>query len=301
MSGNAAPALTVVVPSVNGWGDLRGCLEALDRERASLPMEVIVPERCGREVREAIASVFPWVRTLPVPVGTPIPVMRAAAFAAAVAPTVAVIEDHVLVPSGWVRRISEARTDRARVVGGGVINAATKSTVDWAAFLCEYSQSARSAPPGPAIWLTGNNTAYDRALLMEFQSEIASGRWEDHLHDAMRRRGVTLWSRPDIVVQHKKHYTIREYAGQRFLISRAYAGTKLVDADPVRRFAYVLRTLVLPPVLLWRIVTRTLRSGTLRVPLLRALPLIAFFVIVWGAGEATGALAGEGDALARVT
>ncbi len=30
------PALSVVVPSVNGWSDLEGCLAALEREHATV-------------------------------------------------------------------------------------------------------------------------------------------------------------------------------------------------------------------------------------------------------------------------
>ena len=181
------------------------------------------------------------------------------------------------------------------------MNAATDRIIDWAAFLCEYSQLVAPREAGPATWLTGNNTAYDRALLVEFRSVVESGNWEDHLHDALRRRGIELWSRPDIVVEHKKHYTIREYAGQRFLASRALAGARLTGAGPLRRFVYGLRTLTLPPVLCWRVASRTWRSGLHRAELLRSQPLIVIFVVAWAAGEFVGAWLGGGDALSKVT
>ena len=301
MSDPEVPALSVVVPSVNGWQDLEGCLLALDRERAGVPLEVLVPERCGAGVRDAITRRYPWVRLLPVPPGTTIPRMRALAFAGARAPTVAVLEDHVLVPTGWSRQIIGARSVGIRVVGGGIINAAVDRTVDWAAFICEYSHLMAPLTAGPAEWLTGNNTAYERSLLEECRDVVQAGRWEDVLHRELRRRGVVLWCRPDIVAYHKKHYTVGEYVSQRFLYARAYAGDRMKGHGFGRRLGYGLLAAALPPVLLTRIVSRVWRSGSHRGELGRSLPLLAVFVTAWGLGEVVGGWFGEGDAMSKVT
>jgi hypothetical protein len=258
------------VPSVNGWQDLEGCLAALEQERASLALEVLVPERCGQVVQDAVAQRHPWVQ-------------------------------HVLVPAGWACQIAAARRDGVRVVGGGVVNAATERIVDWAAFLCEYSHLMAPLSPGPAEWLTGNNTAYERALLEECRDVVETGRWEDVLHEAFRRRGVVLWCRPDIVAHHKKHYRVGEYLSQRFLYARAYAGDRVKGASIGRRVAYGLLAFGLPPVLLARIVSRIWRSGAHQAELARSLPLLVLFVTAWALGEVAGGWLGEGDALARVT
>ena len=300
MTETGAAALSVVVPSVNGWSDLRECLAALEPERRE-GLEVLVPERCGPPVREAVTREFAWVRLLPVPPEATIPEMRARAFAAATAPTVAVLEDHEQVPAGWAAAILSARRDGARVLGGSVVNAATERMVDWAAFICEYSQLMAPLPAGPAEWLTGNNTAYDRALLLEFHTVLEAGLWEDALHAAIRRSGVTLWCRPEIRVLHKKHYSVSEYLSQRFLYSRAYAGSRLSRAAWWRRIGYGLLALGLPPLLLARIGSRVWRGGQHRGELLRALPLLGLFVVAWALGEVAGAWLGAGDAPSRVT
>ena len=296
----AQARLAVVVPSVNGWSDLSACLSALDRERASCDLEVLVPERCGVEVRTATAMRFPWARVFPVSRATTIPQMRALAFRESTAPVVAVIEDHVIVPAGWAELMATACTGKVRVVGGGVVNAAASTTVDRAAFLCEYSHLLVPLAAGDAEWLTGNNTAYDRTLLGECQDVIDQGRWEDVLHAAMRERGVTLWRRPDIVVGHKKHYTIAEYTSQRFLYARAYAGARVSGGSIAKRLAYGTLAIALPPLLLLRIVRSVWASGAHRTELLRSFPLLLVFVISWGAGESAGAWFGPGNALARV-
>ena len=151
------PALSVVVPSVNGRQDLIGCLAALDRQRADVDLEVLVADRCGPELRAEVAREFPAVRILEASAKTTIPDLRAMAIAAARGRALAVIEDHVIVPDGWARALLSELRDDAMVVGGAIENAATERLVDWAAFLCEYSHCITPLPDGPSDWVPGNN------------------------------------------------------------------------------------------------------------------------------------------------
>src|SRR5262245_20473194 len=79
------PELSVIVPAVNTWQDLDGCLDALGRQREAVWLEVVVANRLGEDVREALGRSYPWVRVVEVPAGTTIPTMRAAAILAATA------------------------------------------------------------------------------------------------------------------------------------------------------------------------------------------------------------------------
>ena len=71
------------------------------------------------------------------------------------------------------------------------------------------------------------------------------GQWENRLHDAMRRDGVTLLLRPRISVGHKKHYTVGEYLTQRYLYARSYAGARVAGASLPIRLAYGAAALAL--------------------------------------------------------
>ena len=114
------PALTVVVPSVNGLGDLQDCLTALSKQRADVNLEVLVADRCGEPLRGEVRRRFPWVRLLEAAPGTTIPDLRALAFREAKGASVAVIEDHVIVPPGWARALLDAQAGADVVVGGAV-------------------------------------------------------------------------------------------------------------------------------------------------------------------------------------
>lgn len=294
------PELSVVVPSVNGWGDLDGCLAALHRQEGDVALEVIVVDRIGEPVRRWVRERYPTARLLEAPAGTPIPALRAHAFDVARAPVIGVIEDHVIVPPRWARQMLAMQREGAEVVGGAVENAAVDRLVDWAAFLCEYSHCLTPPKAGPAEWVTGNNVTYRRALLERFRHVIAEGRWEDHLHRALRDAGILLHSRPDICVGHKKHYTVGEYLYQRYLYARAYAGMRMDGASAVHRLVYGLAAFTLPPVLLYRIVSRVLKARRHRRELLASLPLLGVFVTSWAAGEVLGYWRGSGDALNKV-
>jgi hypothetical protein len=294
-----AAELSVVVPSVNGLGDLLGCLEALEAQ-TDVALEPIVVDRLGENVRDAVRRRFPSARVIGVPASTTIPRMRAVAFEAATADAVAVIEDHVVVPPGWARALLEARRETGAVVGGSIDNAARTSVTDWAAFLCEYSHCITPLPAGPTSALPGNNVVYDRSLLKQYRNVIDEGKWENRLHDAMHGDGVPMVLRPEIGVGHKKHYTVGEYLSQRFLYARSYAGERVRGMPLPRRLAYGAAAFALPPLLMYRTVARVLAKRRYRVQLALSIPLLVVFIASWTAGEIVGYWMGPADSLSRV-
>lgn len=294
------PDLSVVVPSVTGWPSLAGCLEALHAQSGDARLEVVVADRLGEEVRAPLAETYPGVRLVEAPPGAGIPELRRLAFDECRAPVVGVIEDHVIVPTDWAERMLAEHRAGHPVVAGAVENAARGTSVDRAAFLCEYSHCLDVPRSDAAEWVTGNNVTYRRDLLEAYRDVIAEGRWEDRLHAAMRADGVPLAVRPGIRVGHAMHYTLGEYLAQRYLYARSFAGMRLSDRGRVARLLYGAAAPALPPLLLLRIVTRARRAGVPRREVLEAIPLLALFVSAWAVGEAVGAWAGPGRSLASV-
>lgn len=296
---NPSQGLSVVVPAVNLLSDVVDCLTALEAEKADVDLEVILVNRIGERVSRQVKSLFPWVHLIEVTPDVTIPQMRAMAFREATKDAVGVIEDHVMVPRGWARKMLDALDAGADVVGGSVENAATDTLMDWAAFLCEYSHLIPPIAGGSVDGLTGNNVVYRRSLLERFREVTEAGEWENFLHDQLKQSGVDLICRPDIAVGHKKHYTFGEYMSQRFLYARSYAG-KRAKGSPLKKVAYGAGSMALPPVLLYRIVSRIAAKKRHQALLAKSTPLIAMFVTSWAAGEVVGSLFGEGDSLSKV-
>ena len=298
-----AVALSVIVPSVNSYDDLDGCLRALET-RQGATLEIIVVDRLGEHVRHFARRDHPGVIVIPVAQDTSIPQMRALGIRRATGPATAMIEDHVIVPEGWARAMLDAldaEGDQTGAVGGPVDNAATQSRVDWAAFLCEYSSTLPPLPAGSAQWLPGNNVIYPTAILREVDGVLDQHAWEGALHDAIRATGKTLVMRPEIVVGHKMHYTMGLYLSQRFLYSRSYAGARGAGMPlPKRLAAGAAALLVLPPLMFVRTISRVRRKPPYNAHLLVSLPALVPFCVSWGLGEAAGFWFGAGNALARV-
>jgi hypothetical protein len=59
-----------------------------------------------------------------------------------------VIEDHVIVPLDWARRLLDAQAASRAVVGGSVENAATERLVDWLLFSANTATAFHHCPPG---------------------------------------------------------------------------------------------------------------------------------------------------------
>lgn len=303
----AKSELTVVIPSVNSYDDLDGCLRALETAQGAA-LEIIVVDRLGEHVRHWVRREHPEVIVLAVPGETTIPEMRALGLRRASSPATAVIEDHVVVPEGWARAMLDALTeeggfaeDGAGAVGGPVDNAATQSRIDWAAFLCEYSSTLPPLPAGRADWLPGNNVIYPTAILRRHDAVLDRNAWEGALHDAIREGGNPLVMRPEIVVGHKMHYTMGLYTAQRYLYSRSYAGARGADMPLAKRIAAGLAALiVLPPLMFVRTIARVRAKQPYAAHLMPSLPMLVPFCISWGLGEAVGFWFGPGGALAKV-
>ena len=312
------PELAVIIPSVNSYDDLDGCLRALEADQGAR-ITVIVVDRLGEHVRHWVRKDHPGTVVIAVPPGTPIPQMRAigirkatasaapASAAPAIAvPAIAVIEDHVIVPPGWARAMLDALDAGADVAGGAVDNAATGTWVDWSAFLCEYSGTLPPLPAGPSDWLPGNNVIYRTAVLVRHDAVLDEGKWENRLHDAIRAggpgfAGSPLMLHPEIVVVHKMHYSFGLYMAQRYLYSRSYAGAMRDGMPKGKQIVMGAAALIaLPPLMFLRTIQRIRAKRRYPRELIRALPLLVPFCLSWGAGEAAGYWFGPGRAMSRV-
>ena len=292
-----APRLSVVVASVNGFPYLGECLDAL---RDTAPWaEVVVADSTDEATRIRVRKDWPAVRLLSFEEQMTVPELRAAGLAAALAPYVALIEDHCVVRPGWAEGIVRSHEDGHAVVGGPVHNAVDDRVRDWAAFFCEYSAYLEPGPTGPAAGLPGMNVSYDRSAVAAMADLLAEGRWENWLHARLLERDFELWADPALVIDHAKDFDLREFLSQRYHYSRSYAGMRNAGLG-WKRPLYVLASPLLPPLLYARISRNVLRAGGHAGTLVAATPLVLLYLAVWTFGEAVGYALGGGRSLLRV-
>jgi hypothetical protein len=229
--------------------------------------------------------------------------MRTLAFEASGAPIVAVTEDHCVPSPGWAKTITTAFEEGGPelvAVGGSVVNAVTDTGLDWATYICEYSFFSPPVAQGGSTILPGMNVAYRRSVLERAPRKLlTSGFWETTLHPLLLKDGGRFLSLNELVMLHKKRFSWRLFASQRFIYSRYFGGLRFANSALPIRLAASLATLALPPLLFMRAVAATRKKGLGR-EMLRASPYLVPLYLIWAVGESVGVLRGPGKALAMI-
>lgn len=279
-------------------------LTAIQQQRGDFSYEIIVAERHSDDISQKIQQLFPEVKLLTCNPGTTLPELRTQALHRASGSILIVTEDHCIPADNWFTKIAET-FERAPAntvaVGGPIDNGLPLSRLDWATFLCEYSYFLSPMPEGVTSVLAGGNIAYRREALDDIdEATLVAGFWETHLHPLLLERGYRLLSSNTIVVSHKKKFSLKLFAVQRFFYSRYYAGTRFGPGQSAKRLLAACMCPLLPPLVLYRIMRNVRTKRRVFREFVLALPYLLLFTVVWAIGEFWGYLFGAGTALATI-
>lgn len=301
-----APTISVLIGLVSTEDDKRviEALESLAERQGMYDCQVVIADRRNDATSCEIARRFPQVMLIACPAGTGLPAMRTIAFDRSSGDIVAVMEDHCVPASGWLQQVAEALAPGSPAtvaVGGCVENGVCDSALDWATFICEYSFFSPPVADGETTLLPGMNIAYRRAALGAVPRELlTSGFWETTAHPLLLRNGGRFVSRNAMKMYHCKKFSLRLFTSQRFLYSRYFGGIRFPRRQWARRLIAAATTTLLPAILLKRMVVQSTGAKRLGREMFMALPILAWFAVVWSIGEMAGYLFGPGDALERI-
>lgn len=294
------PRLTVVVPWVNRGPWINKCMDRLDAQSCRDTLELIVYTRFSSEEAVPLANQFPRVRFEVGLAGLSIPALRWRGMREAAAENVAVIEDHCLPAVDWATRIIDSHAAGYDVVAGPIENASWRSVFDAAFFLLEYANVMPPAEPGGLRAIAGGNVSYRKSVL-PLEEECFGRLWESFLLGRLEANGATFLVDPEIVVEHLNPFRFGEFAVQKFLYSRSFAGMRTQGWGRWKRAGYAAAaSCFLPMLLATRLIRTVLGKRRERVKLAAAFPLILVLIMCGIAGEVTGTIAGDGGSGARV-
>ncbi len=292
--------ISVIVVSVHGSSYLEECLDALHDQEGEFDVEIIVVTSLRGDAVERIKRKFPGIMLLTPPARIGIPQLRALGLSHAAGESVAFTEDCCVPARSWCAEIIRAHGSGYDVVGGAIENGSSDTSVNWAAYLCEYGELMLPVPDGEVPGLAGNNASYRRNVFKKIDQSFVRDYWEYFLYRELRRLDVKLRSVPTIVVYKKKEHRFVQFLRQRFYFSRSFAGMRSTNMPPSRRFFYALSSPLLPFLMIWRIARQVIRKKRFGLEFIRALPFLSLFMVSYAGGEASGYLFGAGNSLGKV-
>lgn len=218
------------------------------------------------------------------------PQVRGAGLAVATGDLVLLTEDNCVVAGDWIGRIAAGIAPDADVAGGVVGNARLASAIDAAAGFAEYGFYGPFQPDAAVPALASANVAYRRRVVDSVAEWSLAGTWESWIHERLAQGGARFTLIRDAIVEQNNKHRAGRFCRNRYEHGREYAVHRGAARSRRTRFLLTAGTLLLPPVLTWRVWRRAGRAAP--GAFLRALPCTLLFFGAWSAGEASGYLSG---------
>jgi len=220
-----APACSVVVPSYRSAATIRGCLQALARQDAGFPFEVIVVDSGDDQTADIVRGEFPGVLFVHLPHQTEAPAARNLGAARARADVLAFVDSDCRAAPDWLRRLNETIEAGYDAAGGSIANGNADTLVSWAGYCCEFREFLPRGAARDALDLTEGNVAYRRKAF-----EQAGGFPVDCFpqegqvfHHRLRAQGARLRFDPGVVVFHTHRSERRDFLEHQRRIGRTNA------------------------------------------------------------------------------
>lgn len=215
----------------------------------------------------------------------------AAGLAAATAPVLTYVEDHVTLNPEWAEAIVEAHRGPWVAVAPAMENANDpRSTIARAAFLAGFvwwygQDRPRQISSGP-----GHNTTYKRSALEPFRSRLVElYASERNLCYLLEANGGRMVIEPRAVTRHVNISKLQSALAHAYYGGKVFGGQRCSTMGPLEKLARTLIAPAIPPLQLTRIISMLRsRRKTSEAGLLAALPVLIMHLILHAIGEVAG-------------
>ena len=288
------PTLSLVVASHYPVSLTKQCIDAIF-QNAGRVTEIIVVRDQSKGGHEALKSAYPKVIWVDAPSRCTIPQLRLIGWQRSRGEYIAFIEDDCIVAESWLEAILGRHRNGVAVVGGPLIADDYHSPVDWAMFLCEYGRFA-GATAKKVKSLPGNNTSYKRTLLDEHLARFTrdSGIYDVFLNGSLMQSGTDLHFDAGMAIKNINRWSFRDLTIGALHHGRCFAAMRLHNAGILTRLMYAGLTLLLPPLLMFKLFIAVCKTRYL-LQFILCIPQACLFYLYWASGECLGSLVGAGD------
>ena len=282
MAATREPAISVVVASFRDVSLLDACLSSLREQCQTHQAELIVARASTADELELLGRRFPFAQFVMCPIGASVPELRGAGLSAARGDLVALTEDHCVAAPDWISQLVSGSHANVEIIGGAMRNAQRRRGIDWGAYFAEYGFFA-DAPANGDPYITGANVAYKRDAAREAAALASNGAWEDVIHGRFAEQGRPMRFVGSAIIAQNKNYDFISFCQDRFEHGRNYARARLQESGGRRRWVYLLGTLALPFLLMFRVAR--VNASHEPAAFIRALPFSFAFLSMWSIGE----------------
>lgn len=282
------PKLSIIIGSKDAGDTLGECLSALESQGGRDGVEIIVVDGSGDDTAEIVCKRFPKVTLIRPPESLLTPQLWEIGISRSRGDVVAITTANCIPREDWIGQILKKHEAPYAGIGGAVENGRASGLIGWSIYFTRYSSYMLPFSEAAVKDFAGDNASYKRSALDSCEDSRRSGFWEPFVHAELVDKGFELLKTPDIVVYHKKSFTMSGFMKQRFVHGRQFGSSRASGVSGAVRAVYVVSSPLIPFVLLYRVARRVIVKNRYVTKFLLSLPVTALFFLSWTAGEAAG-------------
>src|SRR5262245_5204906 len=173
--------------------------------------------------------------------------------AAASAPVVALVEDHVFLHPQWAERVVDAHGQACAAVVPKMTNGNPATVASWANFLTCFSEAFAMRADGPLESGPGHNTSYKRAVLGSYRDGLqALYQSERNFHYRLREDGHRIVAAPRAELAHVNISIPRKVLAHAFYGGAMFGQYRSANMSLVERLLRTVCAPLVPPLRCWR-------------------------------------------------
>lgn len=286
------PVLSAIMVMPRSFHFLTASLSCLARQSIKDQIELVIVHRAAYHsgIDAAAGDGFHSVKLISMDRVPTVAAGFVAGVAAASAPVVALVEDHVFLHPQWAERVVEAHRQGCAAVVPKMTNGNPATVASWANFLTCFCEPFAVRTDGPIESGPGHNTSYKRAVLHSYGDDLQSlYQSERNFHYRLRQDGHAIVAAPRAELAHVNISIPRKVLAHAFFGGVLFGQYRSVNMSLVERLLRTFGVPLVPPLRCWRI-ARTLGFRQLVNPDgPRAALLVAPILLI---AHATGEVAG---------
>src|SRR5262245_58933075 len=201
----ALPRLTAVMLMPGSFSTLTASLSSLTRQTIKDRIELVLVHTPDFEssIDRSACGGFQSVKFVRIERMPTVAAGFVAGVAAASAPVVALVEDHVFLHPQWAERVVDAHSQACAAVVPRMTNGNPASVASWASFLMCFNEPFAMRADGPVESGPGHNTSYKRDVLRSYCDDLQPlYQSERNLHYRLRRDGHRILGAPGAELAH---------------------------------------------------------------------------------------------------